>query len=89
MSSCSPTNIFDYMGKKLPTKRTGGWVMALLRPVGGGWDIVEYIPPGKEDKSDRMLGMRYVRENIDIWEACRDLNERATIFSGRKEQADE
>ena len=72
----APLNIFQVRGKELPRKG-GGTILAIARHIGGGWDVISTIPPKDSDYSDRMLPMRFVAENVDVWTACRLLNEEA------------
>ena len=70
----TPRNIFDIVGKWLPTQR-GGSVCAWLDGV-GRWQVKESMPPCPADKSDRgMLPQHYLMTDVDVWAACRMLNE--------------
>lgn len=75
MTNFTPRNIFDSRGKKL-TRSDGAWIQAKTDRH-GQWVVVEEYPPSKTVLDDRhMLPQKYeTTESIDVWTACRMLNE--------------
>ena len=59
MNTWTPSNIFDHKGKQMESNR--GKVKLYLRGTGGGWNI-------SESAGETLV------ENVDIWTACRILN---------------
>ena len=69
------SNIFNVKDKRLPRK-SGGYIKASIRTIGGGWDVlVEYpLKTGDGKDSDRLI-KHYLAEGVDVFTACRILND--------------
>ena len=75
----TPSNIFDYQGKELPRK-DGGYMRPSLTLSGGGWNIFIEVSPKSGSHGDRfMVPQHYRMDNVDVFTACRTLNEEAII----------